>query len=92
MRIIILYLLYRNWTATVAYRYIQEISKTASADLFDGVIDRLQRLKPLGVQQVSESDLHWRHLTSVLQQPLLVWVRSKVPACSSESHNSYQAY
>jgi len=49
-------------------------------DLLYGVINGLQRLQSLGMQQVSEGDLYRRHLGCILQQPLLVWVRRKVPA------------
>jgi len=62
---------------------------TVSTDLLNGVVNRLQRLKPLGVQQIRESDLYRRHLTRVLQQPLLVRVRCKVPARCSALHDNY---
>lgn len=54
--------------------------------LFDGVVDGLQCLKSLSMKQIGEGNVHRRHLADVLQQPLLVGVRSKVPVGCSEAH------
>jgi len=69
-------------------RSTENCSSILHTYLLYGIVDRLQRLKSLGVKQIGESYLYWRHLTSVLQQPLFVGVRSKVPAWCSVSHTS----